>query len=101
MTCNLTPNAAWSLTDDDLALEIEPGDIPGDGNEDEDDVAGSQSMKEEEKRASCRTKITPGTYESETDSESLTKIRLANDSSKMMHLQKCLQSVMMPTRSGY
>ena len=79
VTCNLTPNAAWSLTDDDLALEIEPGDIPGDGNEDEDDVAGSQSMKEEEKGASCRTKITPGTYESETDSESLTKIRLAND----------------------
>ena len=79
VTCNLTPNAAWSLTDDDLALEIEPGDIPGDGNEDEDDVARSQSMKEEEKGASCRTKITPGTYESETDSESLTKIRLAND----------------------
>ena len=79
VTCNLTPNAAWSLTDDDLALEIEPGDIPGDGNEDEDDVAGSQSMKEEEKGASCRTKIMPGTIESETDSELLAKIRLAND----------------------
>lgn len=53
--CNLTPNAAWSvgtdvllpaLTDDDLALEIKPCDIPdskkeGDvDHEDEDDAPG-------------------------------------------------------------
>ena len=74
VTCNLTPSAAWSLgtevllptlTDDDLALEIEPGVIPDsknerdNGNEDEDDVAGSQSKEEEEKGASIRIKITP------------------------------------------
>ena len=36
-------------------------------------------MEKAEKGASSRTKITPGTNESETDSESLAKIRLAND----------------------
>ena len=94
MRCNLTPSAAWSvgtevllpiLTDDDLALEIKPCDIPDSKNEgdidheDEDDAAGNQLNEEEKKGASSRIKITPGTNGSETDSESLTKIRLAND----------------------
>ena len=42
-------------------------------------MAGNQSVKDDEKGASSRTKITPDTNESETDSESLAKIRLAND----------------------
>ena len=54
--CNLTPNAAWSIgtevllpTDDDLALEIKPCDIPdskkeGDvDHEDGDDAPGNHS----------------------------------------------------------
>ena len=61
VTINLTPNAAWSvgtevdlpsLKDDNLALGIEPGDIPCDNIEDDDDLAGSQSMKDDEKGAS-------------------------------------------------
>ena len=62
---NLTPNAAWSvgteidlptLKDDDLALEIEPGDIPNDNNEDDDKLIESLSVKKDKKGAMiCRT----------------------------------------------
>ena len=68
LTINLTPNAAWSigteidlpsLKDDELALEIEPGDSPCDNIEDDNDVARSQPKQDDEKGASSRTK--PGT----------------------------------------
>ena len=86
LTINLTPNTAWSvgtevelptLNEDDLALGIEPVDIPCDNIEDDDETAGSLSVKDDENEASCRTKIMLGTNES--DSESLAKIRLSND----------------------
>ena len=57
---NLTPNAAWSvgteinlptLKDDDLVLEIEPGDIPNDNNEDDDKVIESLSVRKDKKRS--------------------------------------------------
>ena len=85
-TVNLTPNTAWSLgtevelptlKEDDLALRLEPGDIPCDNIEDDDETTGSLSVKDDENGASCRTKITPCTNES--DSESLIKTKLAND----------------------
>ena len=65
------------MKENDLALRIEPGDIPCDDIEDDDETTRSLSVKDDENGASCRTKITPGTNES--DSESLAKIRLAND----------------------
>ena len=65
------------MKEDDLALRLEPGDIPCDNSEDDDETMGSLSVKDDENGASCRTKITPGTNES--DSESLAKIRLANN----------------------
>ena len=81
MRCNLTPNAAWSIgtevllpTDDDLALEIKPCDIPdskkeGDvDHEDGDDALGDQSDEEGEKGASCRIKIMPSINENGTQS---------------------------------
>ena len=37
---------------DDLALGIEPGDIPNDNIEDDDELTGSQSVKNDEKGAS-------------------------------------------------
>ena len=86
LTINLTKNTAWSvgtevelptLKEDDLALRLELGDIPCDNSEDYDETTGSISVKDDENGASCRTKITPGTNES--DSESLAKIRLANN----------------------
>ena len=67
------------IVDDDLALGIRPSDIPCDSIADDDETAGSLSMKDDENRTSCRTKITPSTDESKTDSESLNGIRLAND----------------------
>ena len=86
ITINLTKNTAWSLgtefelptlKEDDLALRLELGDIPCDNSEGDDETTGSISVKDDENGASCRTKITPGMNES--DSESLAKIRLAND----------------------
>ena len=59
MRCNLTPNAAWWIgnevllpTDDDLALEIKPCNIPDSkkevdiDHEDVDDAHGNQSDEE-------------------------------------------------------
>ena len=53
--CNLTPSAAWSVgtevllpTDDDLALEIKPCDIPDskkEGDVDHDDGDDGQSIR--------------------------------------------------------
>ena len=84
LTVNLTKNTAWSLgtevelptLKEDEALRFEPGDFPCDNSEDDDETTGSISVKDDENGASGRTKITPCTNES--DSESLAKIRLAN-----------------------
>ena len=60
LVINLTPNAAWSvgtevnlptLKDDNLALEIEPGDIPNDNNEDDDELIESLSVRNDKKEA--------------------------------------------------
>ena len=64
-------------SEEDEALRFEPGDIPCDNSEDDDETTGSISVKDDENGASCRTKITPCTNES--DSESLAKIKLANN----------------------
>ena len=54
---------------------FEQSDVCG-TNDDDDETTGNKSAKDDENGASCRTKITPNTNES--DSESLARIKLAN-----------------------
>ena len=83
LTVNLSKNTAWSLgkeielrtTEENEAIMLEESDIC-DTNDDEDETAGNKSVKDDENGESCRTKITPNTNES--DSESLVNIKLSN-----------------------
>ena len=85
LTVNLSKNTAWSLgtevelrtTEEDEAIMLEESDIR-DTNDDEEETAGNKSVKDDENGESHRTKITPNTNES--DSESLAKIKMANNS---------------------
>ena len=78
-------NTAWSLgtevvfdtSGEDEALRVEPEDIPIESKEDDGETTDNTSVKDDEKGASGRIIITPGTNES--DSESLAKVKLANN----------------------
>ena len=62
-------------TEENEAIMLEESDVCG-TNDDDDETAGNKSVKDDENGESCRTKITPNTNES--DSESLARIKLAN-----------------------
>ena len=82
LTVNLSKNTAWSLgnevelqtTGEDEAIMLEPSDVC-DTNDDDDETA-NKLVKDDVNGASGRTKITPNTNES--DSESLAKVKLDN-----------------------
>ena len=82
LTVNLSKNTAWSLgsevelrtTEEDEAIMFEQSDVCG--TNDDDDETANKSVRDDENGASGRTKITPNTNES--DSESLEKIKLDN-----------------------
>ena len=82
LTVNLSKNTAWSLgneielstAEEDEAIMFEQSETCD--TADEEDEAANESVKDDENGASGRTKITPNTNES--DSESLAKIKLDN-----------------------
>ena len=73
LTVNLSKNTAWSLgneielntTEENEAIMFEQSDVCG-TNDDDDEAAGNKSVKDDEHGASCHTKITPNTNESDS-----------------------------------
>ena len=85
LTVNLSKNTARSLgeevklriTEEDEVIMFEQSDVCG-TNDDDDEVTGNKSVKDDENGATGRTKITPN--QNESDSDSLAKIKMANNS---------------------